>query len=183
MFYCILLYFIIFYCILLFSILNQTKHTLLQCPGLRRGRQGNPCTGQSLTLIGRYLGHSQPIVCLLHGLPGVVHRLALVPLVPVRAETWGESSGLTWTQTEIHDYQLNNVQWCWWTLFILSSHHHQVNQVGRNLGAPRPPIRDWIIHPKSRLNFRIVLIAEWDPLVFILQMIQILNVLNRLQMP
>jgi hypothetical protein len=34
-----------------------------------------------------YLGDPQPVIRLLHGLPGVVHRLALVPLVPVRAET------------------------------------------------------------------------------------------------
>lgn len=34
-----------------------------------------------------HLGDAQPVVGLLHGLAGVVHRLGLVPLIPVGTQT------------------------------------------------------------------------------------------------
>lgn len=34
-----------------------------------------------------YLGYPEPVICLLHGLSGILHRLVGVPGFPVRAET------------------------------------------------------------------------------------------------
>ena len=60
----------------------------------REPHRPNPMAGPLwVPLLSAYLGHPEPVVRLLHGLPGVLHRLVGVPGLPVRAKAWRDGGG------------------------------------------------------------------------------------------
>lgn len=59
-----------------------------------------PCHGDAepsqYSQCSQYLGDAQPVVSLLHGLPGILHRLVGVPALPVRTQAWHGGGGVRW---------------------------------------------------------------------------------------
>lgn len=54
-----------------------------------------------------YLGHPEPVIRLLHGLPGVLHGLVRIPGLPVRAQAYrmveeGDGQGKAASQNAGH---------------------------------------------------------------------------------